>query len=230
MNQFPLIKRTRVASQAIDIIKAMILHGELAPNVRLPPERKLAVQLGVSRPSLREAIQALIALNILESRHGEGTFVSSLDPTLLAEPIDFLLHVSDDAILSLFEARCALEGSVVALAAERATDTELQDLGEFVESGRDKLNDPAAFIEHDIEFHNRIREAARSPILASMLMSVSALSYASRLRTASVPEVRSRSLKDHRAMVVTLKERNPEAARTTMLAHLEHVIDGLKPE
>ena len=73
------------------------MRGELRAGQRLPAERDLAVQLALSRPSLREAIRALIALNILESRHGEGTFVSSLDPELLSEPIDFVLQVNDDA-------------------------------------------------------------------------------------------------------------------------------------
>src|SRR5690242_3473316 len=81
--RFPVIRRTAVAKEAIDTIKELIVAGEVSPGQRLPAERELAARLGVSRPSLREAIRALIALNILESRHGEGTFVSSLHPEIL---------------------------------------------------------------------------------------------------------------------------------------------------
>jgi GntR family transcriptional regulator, transcriptional repressor for pyruvate dehydrogenase complex len=226
--QFATIRRNAVAGEAIKIVKQMIVRGDLTAGQRLPSERDLAAQLGVSRPSLREAIRALIALNILESRHGEGTFVSSLEPELLSEPIDFVLHVNSDALYSLFEARRVLEAGIAALAAERATDLELAELDDFAALGRTRLKDADSFIEHDIEFHSRLRDAARSPVLASLLSSVSALSIESRRITARQESVRSRALADHVAMVKALKGRDPRAASELMAAHLEHVSDGLK--
>jgi GntR family transcriptional repressor for pyruvate dehydrogenase complex len=224
---FRTIRRNVVAHEAIDTIKQMIVRGELTAGQRLPAERDLAAQLGLSRPSLREAIRALIALNILESRHGEGTFVSSLEPDLLTEPIDFVLQVNDGGMTALFEARRVLEAGIAALAAERATDLELAELEDFVKHGRTKLEDEEAFIEHDVEFHDRIRRAARSPVLASMLGSVSTLSLESRRRTAQAPAVRARAQADHGKMVKMLKARDAEAARQAMIAHLDHVIVGL---
>jgi GntR family transcriptional repressor for pyruvate dehydrogenase complex len=222
--QFQTIRRSSpVAHDAIDTIKQMIVRGDIGPGQRLPAERDLAAQLGVSRPSLREAIRALIVLNILESRHGEGTFVSSLEPELLSEPIDFLLQVNDTALSALFEARRALEAGVAALAAERATDLELAELEDFVKLGRTKLQDADAFIEHDIEFHERLRRAARSPILASLLSSVATLSFVSRRQTAQSATTRARALADHEAMVKVLKARDPSAAHKAMVDHLEHV-------
>jgi DNA-binding FadR family transcriptional regulator len=226
--QFATIRRNAVAHEAIETVKQMIVRGELRAGQRLPAERDLAVQLGVSRPSLREAIRALIALNILESRHGEGTFVSSLDPQLLSEPIDFVLQVNDDALISLFEARRVLEAGIAGLAAARATDLELLELDDFVKLGRGKVMDAEAFIEHDIEFHERLRRVARSPMLASLLSSVSALSIESRRRTAQEQATRQRALADHEAMVKALRARNAKAAEELMVAHLEHVLAGLK--
>src|SRR5581483_5265922 len=194
VREFPLIKRTRVANEAMDVIKTMIINGELTPGHRLPAERDLAFQLGLSRPSLREAIRALIALNILESRHGEGTFVSSLEPELLAEPIDFLLSVSHESIFALFEARRALEAALVALAAERADEAELTGLEELVEHGAERIDDVEAFIQHDLEFHRQVSVAAHSPILASLLSSVSTLSMASRRRTAQSRRIREQAM------------------------------------
>jgi len=226
--EFQTIRRSSaVANEAIDTIKQMIARGDIRAGQRLPAERDLAARLGVSRPSLREAIRALIVLNILESRHGEGTFVSSLDPELLAEPIDFLLQVNADSLVALFEARRVLEAGAASLAAERATDLELAHLDDFVKLGRTKLGDPEAFIDHDVEFHARIRQAARSPILASLLTSVSTLSYLSRRRTAQSPATRARALSDHEAMVKVLKARDPQAAHTAMVQHLQHVREGL---
>jgi len=226
--QFKAIRRNAVAPSAIATIKEMIVSGELRAGQRLPAERDLAAQLELSRPSLREAIRALIALNILESRHGEGTFVSSLDPELLSEPIDFVLQVNDDALLSLFEARRVLEAGVAALAAERATDLELAELDDFVKTGRRKVNDAEAFIEHDVEFHERLRRLARSPVLASLLSSVSTLSMASRRRTAQNAATRARALADHEAMARALRARDAGAADSLMVAHLQHVLETLK--
>jgi GntR family transcriptional repressor for pyruvate dehydrogenase complex len=225
--QFTAIQRNAVAHSAIATIKEMIVRGELGAGQRLPAERDLAAQLGVSRPSLREAIRALIALNILESRHGEGTFVSSLDPELLSEPIDFVLQVNDDALLSLFEARRVLEAGVAGLAAERATDLELAELDDFVKAGRIKVGDAEAFIEHDVQFHQRLRVLARSPVLASLLSSVTALSMESRRRTAQNQGTRSRALADHQAMVKALRARDAAAAERLMVEHLQHVLSSL---
>jgi GntR family transcriptional repressor for pyruvate dehydrogenase complex len=225
--EFQTIRRNAVAHEAIATIKRMIVRGELQAGQRLPAERELAAQLGVSRPSLREAIRALIALNILESRHGEGTFVSSLEPELLAEPIDFVLQIDDGGIAALFEARRVLEAGIAALAAQRATDLELAELEGFARRGRTKLDEADAFIEHDVEFHDRIRRAARSPVLASMLGSVSTLSLETRRRTAQSHTVRTRSHSDHVRIVKSLKARDPEAARQAMITHLEHVRHAL---
>jgi GntR family transcriptional repressor for pyruvate dehydrogenase complex len=227
--EFQTIRRSdAISSRAIETIKEMIVRGELRAGQRLPAERDLAVRLGVSRPSLREAIRALTALNILESRHGEGTFVSSLEPEHLAEPIDFLLQVNNTALVALFEARRALEAEVAALAAECATDLELAQLEDFVRQGRTKVEVFEAFVIHDVEFHARLRDAARSPILASLLSSVNTLSDVSRRQTAQKATTRRKALGDHEAMVKVLKARDPEAARRAMRAHLEHVRDGLR--
>jgi GntR family transcriptional repressor for pyruvate dehydrogenase complex len=223
-----IARRPAVANQTIDTIKAMIVRGELRAGQRLPAQRDLAARLGVSRPSLREAIQALMALNILESRHGEGTFVSSLEPMLLAEPIDFLLQVNASSLIALFEARRALEAAVASLAAQRATDLELSRLDDFVKAGRRDIVDADTFVEHDIEFHVFLREYARSPILASLLESVNLLSYAGRRQAARSEEARTRALSDHESMVKVLKTRDPEAAHKAMVDHLETVLERLK--
>jgi GntR family transcriptional repressor for pyruvate dehydrogenase complex len=225
--EFETIQRTAVAHEAIATIKRMIVRGDLQAGQRLPAERELAARLGVSRPSLREAVRALIALNILESRHGEGTFVSSLEPDLLAEPIDFVLQIDDGGIAALFEARGVLEAGIAAFAAERATDLELAELDDFAKRGRALIDDQDAFIEHDVEFHDGLRRAARSPVLASMLGSISTLSLETRRRTAQSRTIRARSQADHVRMVRTLRARDPEAARRAMIAHLEHVRQGL---
>lgn len=222
----PLQRSSAVTSQATETIKKMIISGELRAGQRLPAERDLALLLGVSRPSLREAIRALTALNIVESRHGDGTFVSSLDPELLSQPVDFLLQVNNESLTALFEARRALESGIAALAAERATELELAELDDFVKHGRALVDDVDAFIQHDIAFHIRLRRIARSPILASLLSSVDALSAESRRQTAQSSRTRALAHGDHQRLVRALKARDPALAQAVMVEHLEHVRKG----
>jgi DNA-binding FadR family transcriptional regulator len=225
--QFTTIQRSGVPDEAIGMVKGMILRGELQPGQKLPPERDLAAQLGVSRPSLREAIRALIALNILESRHGNGTFVTSLDPELLAEPIDFVLQVNESALDALFEARKVVEAGVAALAAERATDLELARLEEHARRGRAVVGDFDACLEYDVLFHDMIRETARSPILGSLVESIAALSVESRRQTGQSLAVRRKTMADHEAIVRAIKSRDPRAAYQAMIDHLSHVQEGM---
>jgi GntR family transcriptional repressor for pyruvate dehydrogenase complex len=225
---FQVIERTDVADATIGTIKTMIVGGELRPGQRLPAERDLAAQLGVSRPSLREAIRALITLNILESRHGEGTFVGELEPEQLARPIDFLLHIDPDSLVSLFEVRRVLEEGAAALASVRATDLELSNLEDFCQKGRRLVRDADSFVEHDIEFHARIHKMARNPILARILVSVAAQAVRSRRQTATSAAVRSHALADHLSIVKVLKSRDSSAARDAMGSHIQRVLDGLK--
>jgi DNA-binding FadR family transcriptional regulator len=227
--QFEAISRDRVANVAIERIKSLILSGDLRPRDRLPAERELAEQLGVSRPTIREAIRALIALNILESRHGDGTFVSSLDPRELAEPIDFLLRVDENSFTSLFETRQVLEAGLTRLAAQRATPEEIGELRGVMDEYRASMEDAETCIGVDIAFHECVAKAARNPIMASLLSSVARLALESRRRTAFARGVRDATVADYGMIIAAIEARDADAAANAMLNHLRHVQSGLKP-
>lgn len=224
---FKRIARKQAADEAIDAIKEMILHSELTAGQRLPSERELAELLGLSRPTVREAVRALIALNILESRHGEGTFVTSLEPELLAEPIDFVLRVDDAVLDSLFEARRVIETGATALAATRITPEEVDSLHSLVRIYEASLPDAEDCIAADTEFHSGILKAARNPILSSMLGSLSALLRESRDKTARDLQRRTETIPLLDAIVAALRNNNPDEAREAMAAHLDHVAQAV---
>ena len=123
--------RVSVTSEAIEQVKEMILSGELQPGAKLPRESELAERLGVSRSSLREAVRALSALNVIEVRQGDGTYVTSLTPEVLLEVIGFGIDlVTDPSLLEVFEVRRFLETAATAAAAISITDDELASLRE----------------------------------------------------------------------------------------------------
>lgn len=216
-------KRLSAADDAIATIKSMIVDGQLKPYQRMPSEQDLAAALNVSRPTLREATRALIALNILEAKHGDGTFVTSLAPELLAQPIDFLLRLDQENFTLLTETREVLEAGLAALAAERATDGDIARLQQTVDEYSESVSNVAHCIRFDQQFHTQLAEVARSPILATMLSTVSTLASESRKATARSAAVRRRSDSDHRAILDAVIAGDPVAARAHMVEHLHHV-------
>lgn len=227
---FNKIARSVVADDAVKTVKQMILDGELEANDRLPPERDLAEMLGVSRPTLREAIRALVALNLLESRHGEGTFVTSLDPVLLSEPIDFVVRLNASNATALTEVRRYLEPGAAALAAERITPAEVGLLEKLAAEYEECLDDVQACIALDIDIHRQIAESARNPILISLLSSLRALSAESRQRTAHDYERRRQTIAQHRELIAALRSGDTDEAYAAMAQHLGHVAKAVTEE
>jgi DNA-binding FadR family transcriptional regulator len=118
-----------VTNEAVTRIKGMIATGELAPGSRLPSQDDLAYQLGLSRSALREAVRSLTTMNILVSRQGDGTYVSSLRTPLLLQPLAFAADIlPDDAMMQLLDLRVALEPHAAGLAAARVTDDDVTAL------------------------------------------------------------------------------------------------------
>jgi DNA-binding FadR family transcriptional regulator len=219
----PATVKREAAKQAVDRLRDRILQGEFSAGERLPPERVLARELGVSRSTLREAIRALVVMNVLVSRHGDGTYVSSLEPDLLAEPFELMVSLSDESLFHLFEVRRVLETACAGLAAERISDEELVHFDRILEHSEAARDDPEELLDRDVELHTAIVLATRNPLLIRIMSGVGALALAGRRRTIGLPGVADRSLADHARIVSALRRRSPDTARAAMAAHLEHV-------
>lgn len=232
---FAKLPRSSAAADAVHAIQEMILSGRLTPGQRLPAERELSELLGISRPTLRETIRSLVSLNILESRHGAGTFVASLDASALLAPLQFVMALHGRTVDELFEARLVLEPALAALAATRVTDeqvTALRALTEgvpapqgAVDSAHDVYNahDPQDSVELDVRLHRLVAQAAGNVLLSTMLESLSALGRTSREVTAAEPGVLRQTARDHAAIVDAIAGRDPAAARAAMAAHLTRI-------
>src|SRR5690349_15691572 len=125
---FEAISKTAVAEDIVAQLLLLIREKKLCPGDKLPPERELAVMMGVSRPSLREALRSLSIMHVVELRHGSGTYVTSLEPEILVEHLDFVFALDDSTYLQLFETRKILEPGICSLAAQRISDEELAQL------------------------------------------------------------------------------------------------------
>ena len=219
----PLTKQQSVAEVISARIIELLRRRELNPGDKLPPERELAEMLGVSRPSLREALRALSIMKVIEVRQGDGTYVSELKPEELVEYLEFVFTLDDSTMLQLFEARKVVEIGNVALAAQRITEEEISALEACLARSEQTIHEPDAFLLADLELHEIITKAARNPLLERFMASIRTLGAASRQKTTYVAGVTETTVTHHRQIIAALKARDPEAASAAMLRHLEHV-------
>jgi len=203
-------------------LQELIHRGDLRPGDRLPPERDLAKLLGVSRPTVRDGIGSLIAVGVLRSRRGTGTFVVNTEgsPTLDSNPLRLLASLRGFTVAETFEARKSLEMAIAGLAAERATGEQLAQLSEEIAEMFASLDNPAQYLVHDMRFHQMIAAASGNRILTSLMNMLASLLLDVRSKTVS----RARDLKEsaemHRNIYSAIRRRDVVAASAAMSDHL----------
>jgi GntR family transcriptional regulator, transcriptional repressor for pyruvate dehydrogenase complex len=208
--------------QVVSHVRGLIERGELKPGDRLPAERDLAPQIGVSRPTVRAGLRALAAMGVVQSRRGSGTYIPSGPPMLGSEPLSFLAALHGFTREEMYEARRILEVGAAGLAAERATPEQLATLAEEVASLFASMDDPQRFLVHDINFHRAVAGASGNPIVATLVEMIAGLYYDRRRDTAS--RATNRNLRDssemHRRIYQAIRGRNADAASEAMNEHL----------
>ncbi len=208
------------AEQVVEQIRALITSGQLHPGDRLPAERELAKQLGISRPSIRAGLRMLVARGVLKARHGSGTYVADGPPSLDSEQLSILAELHGLTFDQMFEARRVLEVQVAGLAAERATAENLAAISEEVAEMYATLENPQQYLIHDIRFHRAIAAASANPILATLVEMVSAVMYDRRRETIGRAHDFKESVEMHQRIYRAIRSRKPEEARAAMHEHL----------
>jgi GntR family transcriptional repressor for pyruvate dehydrogenase complex len=202
------------------------------PATGFPP-RRIALRLGVSRGPLREGVSALAAMGVLDTRQGDGTYVTSLQFGLLMAPLSFVVDLHDAAGAREFLAvRRILECEAAAAAALNIDHDGLargeRALADAVRALVDAPRDHDRFFEADLEFHRVVSHAAGNPVLAALIESISGKTTRTRLLRCAVDEgAEQRTVDEHRAVLVAIAGRDPDRARLMMGVHLIGVEDFL---
>jgi GntR family transcriptional repressor for pyruvate dehydrogenase complex len=220
------------SEEVVSQLREMIHRGDLRSGDRLPPERDLAKQLGVSRPTLRAGIRTLAAVGVLHSKQGAGTFVTDADesPALDANPLRMMASLHGFTSDEMFEARIAIEMDVAGLAAERASSEHLAALSEEVAEMFASLDAPEDYLVHDMRFHQTIAAASGNRILTALMNMVATILFETRSKTVHRALDLKESAEFHRQIYRCIRDRNPEAARQTMREHLEHTKEAQERE
>ncbi|SHM30233.1 GntR family transcriptional regulator [Vreelandella subglaciescola] len=227
------LRQPRLADVITQRLEAMIIEGSLKPGQRLPPERELAEQFGVSRPSLREAIQRLAARGLLSSRQGGGTFVNDTLNNGYTDPLLEMLSRHQEFDLDLLEFRDAMEGLSAYYAALRSTPADkaaLLECFEALDGGFDG-NDPVKEAKLDAAFHLAIAEAAHNVLLLHTMRGIFHLLEQSIVENLAnlfaKPGSRGQLMQQHRTLLDAIVEGRAEDARSHAHEHLAYVEDGL---
>jgi GntR family transcriptional repressor for pyruvate dehydrogenase complex len=210
------------AEQVVAHVRGLIERKVLRPGDRLPGERELATQIGVSRPTVRMGLHALGAMGCVQSRHGAGTFIRAGGPALDGGALSLQAALHDFSHTQMYDARRILEVGAAGFAAECATSEQIASLAEEVASLFASMDDPQRFLVHDINFHRLVAAASGNPIIAAVVEMVSALYYEQRRETAGQAAVRD--LRDaaeaHREIYQAIRARDADTARRAMNEHL----------
>jgi GntR family transcriptional repressor for pyruvate dehydrogenase complex len=222
------VSRSSIAEQVVFKLLAHIRTGELKAGDRLPAERELVEQIGVSRPTLREALRALTILGVVRSKPGGGMFVSSLNPEKLLGPLQFFLTLEGCSVDDLYQTRMLIEGGIARHAAAHAGPDAIARLRTIVAEQTKAVDDPTSYRRLDVEFHGMIRDLAGNAFMARIAASLNVLGMEFRTIASETPAVIRRSLRDHAAVIDAFAARDPDAADAAMQAHMRHVLESTR--
>lgn len=199
-------------------LQGLMQQGALEAGDRLPPERELAKQFGVSRSTIRQALFILQTIGLVESRVGYGTFTKKEPPALNVTDLASALRAAKGSLVDQLELRRLVEPQVASLAAERATESELDELSKYISHQEEHLSD-ARFIDADSAFHLTIAHATGNTLLVKMVEGIHELLHESRQRSWRAGGG-TRALEEHRNIYEAIRKHDSQTASNAMTHHI----------
>ena len=233
---FQKVNPERLSQSVQKQIELLILKGILRPGERLPSERELSERLGVSRPSLREAVGEMQERGLLVSRAGAGIFVADVLGSAFSPALIKLFGDHDEAVFDYIAFRRDMEGLAAERAARLASDIDLQVIDTVfakMEAAHPKRN-PTDEARLDADFHMAIIEASHNVVMLHMMRSMFELLregvFYNRQVMFKQRTTRGALLDQHRAINTALQARDPAAARAAVEAHMDYVANSLRDQ
>lgn len=222
------IQPKRISDQVFDQLRDLIFRGDYQPGQKIMTERELAEALNVSRNSVREAINKLVTLRFLEQRQGQGTFVRSIDEAVQI-PLATVMETQDATLIDLLEMRMGIECTAASLAAQRITADELKAIEEAFADMKQDIRAGGLGTEGDLAFHLAIAAATKNPLQIYIMKNVSNFLHVgireNLLHLYQEAENIQNILKQHKAILEAIRNRDPEEAYDAMRSHIAFVID-----
>ncbi len=220
------IKTKKIYEEIVEQIRQLMADGNLKAGDKLLSERELAERLQVSRASVREAIRSLELMAFVEIKPGEGTFVRSQNTNDIILPLAMFLAVEKSSFLEMFEIRRVLETATSSMAAERATEEEIDQIRVAYEKMKESINfrDSEKGEEYDTVFHYTIAEATHNGLLIRLYRTISedfSRTISTARRYLFIDEQNPQIILDHhRKIYEAIRDHNPKKASEAMMEHL----------
>jgi GntR family transcriptional regulator, transcriptional repressor for pyruvate dehydrogenase complex len=222
------IKPKRISDQVFDQIRELIFRGKLKPGEKMMTERELAQAMGVSRTTIRDAIQRLATMGLITQKQGQGTFVKEYEDNLQS-PLMQAIKAQNISMDNLLEVRMGLECNAASLAALRADESDIVSMSQSVEEMQQEVKSGRLGTQADTSFHMAIAYAAKNPLhILIMRNFYDYLHHNIRENLESlyaIPENTRIIMKQHEEILKAIKERNPDNAYAAMKTHIRFVMD-----
>lgn len=224
------MKRTKLSSYVIEEIRKMIASGQLKDGQKLPNQNELASALGVSRTSLREALNVLTLTGLLEQKPGVGTVIKSKNASLLADHISFPLISDERATIELIEARGVIEVGAAKLAALNATEENIKDMKKIVKSMEVNIKTKKMdeYIADDVAFHYLIAKSSQNRFILHLYATIrGAMEQYMNEAFKVLPWMLERSFDYHQKICDAIEKRDMALAENIMNEHIMDIKNAI---
>ena len=225
------ISRRKLADSVIDEIKGMIDRGDLKEGDKLPNQNDFAAQLGVSRTVLREALQILDQLGVIEQRPKYGTVIRAKAALLYSAHLIPPLISDNRATLELIQARQIIEVGSAELAAKNASGKQIKEMEALVAdmAKMQQKDDSIQYTEKNIAFHLLIAKASHNRFMVHLLVTIRGfMEQWTQESLTVIPGLMDRSSKYHKAIFEAIRDKNPRKAGTSMKKHMSDFLTSLE--
>jgi GntR family transcriptional repressor for pyruvate dehydrogenase complex len=220
------IRKTGVRKALVAQLRESIAAGEVRPGDRLPSEQELARQFGVNRTTVREALQELCALGLLEVHRGRGTFVTSPSEQA-SQKLASAILLDQISVLELLEARTVIEGRVAAFAAQRATDSDVTELRTLCDQLESNVDDVDIYLACDTAFHLCLAKCTGNKALLRIVDTIRDLLGEQQRWLIGLPRQTRTANLQHRRILDAISSHDEDAAIDAITEHLNFARDSL---
>ncbi|MDR0589481.1 MAG: FadR family transcriptional regulator [Spirochaetaceae bacterium] len=218
---FEPLQHKRIYEEVVEMIVRRIRSGALAVGQRLPPERVLAEEMGVSRTSLREALRALESMGYIYSVTGGGNYVNSVSIGHVLSPLSAMVAQDEKLAVDIIDVRLHLEIHMAVLAARNATKQQLSQIYSTIINMQAEVEEGGTGIRGDNQFHLEIAKASQNKAFAIIVELIGELLAESRQATLDIPGQPVKSIEDHIVIFEAIRDGDEKRAGEAMLNHLQ---------
>lgn len=228
MDPIQPIKRNKLTQSIVDVVLTNIKNGTFAPGSKLPAERELMKQLQVGRSTLREAVQSLALMGILDVKPGEGTFVRAIAKEEIIGPHIFVPLIDKESMADFFEARLLIEPHIAALAAKRKNTQDIQTIEETLVKTKQNMRSGGDVDRWAGQFHLQIAKASKNIVCVRFMEAILSFLVGKRENAEHNKVFLQWEYESHESIFTAIKKGDETKAYTAMEQHIQAVSQWYK--